>query len=1284
MKVKRVVFPSDQANWCRVRVLLRQLKEHFLREDCDLDKCAQFHQEMYEVNASNPLSEKGGRAPQNCIMYGLFRFLQDTMDAEERSHVVKVTLPFVIDTALQIEKHIPHGGLCMLEQHVGKTVELSRKLVSSILACALLCLFPERVRDKTAKLNFINFTNFFEYLTSSSQQAKLRGILHYFDRLREIGGEIKGSIIFSRQVMNKEDIPSLESWLDCDTELCELVVDQSGSIEKAGCDTLQISFSNSFIGGGVLLHGRAQEEIRFSMCPELLSSLLFTERMLDSEAVLIKGFEQFTQYEGYASSLVYSADHRDQAERDQSGNLQTALCAIDAASYKLGTKERQYREGFLLRDLNKALVGFKLCEERYNTLKASRSVTKLEQSSSEEDYHTAPENASNEVSDNPHLPSSLLSLAVELSEDVLSTAVKQAAALQQNRRMQHSEVGSTDEDKNGNKSFELSDFGQAIDLSSSPIQHHTGPELLGVCLDDFLSDGRRRSSNLSDLASRRSSSSTKYSSEFSSEFEEYYDSFQKQDQRHCTIKEEVGSSSLMEFANLLAEKLLQEGSCAAAHSFQAVQTFNSIPLPTVANKPIPIRAYKGDTQKDLQSVIPEKSASVQESFSPVSHEAMDRVSSNIVDDLVQIASKEVDQFWQESENNNIVERLGAENQPLQSSQQPHYSVEDGQTGHEDLPPEESSPATLVNYANSLAKIILNLALRDLAQRQHDCDVCRERASSVDFDQFAPKIADNLSEDAKTNAEHLDKIFHEDVKHAKLGLILAEKIVHEIMTDLRNDSQSRTKLLEALKTCDNVSKEAFDSSHQSRQKCVAELENYNSLADHLLTSCFEGAKDEITKSFHDTKSRAIDFCEVVDVQHVPEIDHLSLEEEMFNYAQAFTDNIISDACREVNRGWLLKSHSRRSSEPSQKTNSIHAFMNGGLEKRSASPSGRGYHHGFSIKMSRWHSNEEVSRQKRGFQDEMLSSLDELLQRSNPYIPSLELFRSERRGSLYSDQGSSRRSSCSGFRDSLLASFEEELILTSADRNASMSSTSSNKGKKSHNRSSMSLSPRSNHEGAVTNCKHLGKNSRSEAELDGLYLWDEAAPESDAANEKGGSRILLLEETDDGILDRYACCMAGDVVKTAVTLSSEEPFLDASDIPYQLLEDFSNPLATNILSSAVAEAASVVKSKQSQDCKKRMRAIATGNWGCGVLGGDPQLKAMIQWAAASYARAPTLLYFTFSNQQVAQLNQVQSKLRARGWTVGNLMTAVNSFCERTLEQYDRDELPSSDLFQELLRI
>ena len=73
---------------------------------------------------------------------------------------------------------------------------------------------------------------------------------------------------------------------------------------------------------------------------------------------------------------------------------------------------------------------------------------------------------------------------------------------------------------------------------------------------------RRRSSNLSDvgsrrssdLASRRSSSSTRYSSDLSSDFEELYESFQRQEARHrpAAIKEEMptaGPSGLQDFVS---------------------------------------------------------------------------------------------------------------------------------------------------------------------------------------------------------------------------------------------------------------------------------------------------------------------------------------------------------------------------------------------------------------------------------------------------------------------------------------------------------------------------------------------------------------------------------------------------------------------------------------------------------------------------------------------------------------------------------------------------------------
>ena len=47
---------------------------------------------------------------------------------------------------------------------------------------------------------------------------------------------------------------------------------------------------------------------------------------------------------------------------------------------------------------------------------------------------------------------------------------------------------------------------------------------------------------------------------------------------------------------------------------------------------------------------------------------------------------------------------------------------------------------------------------------------------------------------------------------------------------------------------------------------------------------------------------------------------------------------------------------------------------------------------------------------------------------------------------------------------------------------------------------------------------------------------------------------------------------------------------------------------------------------------LRPVATGNWGCGVFGGDPQLKAMIQWAAVSAAGRPKMMYFPFNDKRV----------------------------------------------------
>jgi hypothetical protein len=58
----------------------------------------------------------------------------------------------------------------------------------------------------------------------------------------------------------------------------------------------------------------------------------------------------------------------------------------------------------------------------------------------------------------------------------------------------------------------------------------------------------------------------------------------------------------------------------------------------------------------------------------------------------------------------------------------------------------------------------------------------------------------------------------------------------------------------------------------------------------------------------------------------------------------------------------------------------------------------------------------------------------------------------------------------------------------------------------------------------------------------------------------------------------------------------------------------------------------------------RALATGNWGCGAYGGDPQYKLLLQWLAASYA-GRDLIYFPFGDVRMAELGALTGALSLR---------------------------------------
>ncbi|KAK1293843.1 Poly(ADP-ribose) glycohydrolase 1 [Acorus calamus] len=76
------------------------------------------------------------------------------------------------------------------------------------------------------------------------------------------------------------------------------------------------------------------------------------------------------------------------------------------------------------------------------------------------------------------------------------------------------------------------------------------------------------------------------------------------------------------------------------------------------------------------------------------------------------------------------------------------------------------------------------------------------------------------------------------------------------------------------------------------------------------------------------------------------------------------------------------------------------------------------------------------------------------------------------------------------------------------------------------------------------------------------------------------------------------------------------------------------------------------------------IATGNWGCGAFGGDPELKCMIQWLSASQALRPFVLYYTFGEAALQRLEEVSSWILSHNWTVGDLWSILNEYSSKRL--------------------
>ncbi|KAK2579661.1 hypothetical protein KPH14_011584 [Odynerus spinipes] len=172
------------------------------------------------------------------------------------------------------------------------------------------------------------------------------------------------------------------------------------------------------------------------------------------------------------------------------------------------------------------------------------------------------------------------------------------------------------------------------------------------------------------------------------------------------------------------------------------------------------------------------------------------------------------------------------------------------------------------------------------------------------------------------------------------------------------------------------------------------------------------------------------------------------------------------------------------------------------------------------------------------------------------------------------------------------------------------------------------------------------------------------------------------------DRAVVRFAGSLLKRALSESfagvpvqegEPQPFIDSTDIN----QGHKLALAVRSLSLELARQ----KSRRQQSIPREsssniggLLSVATGNWGCGSrLKGDPQLKLVVQWLAASLAGVPRLIYYTSGNCSLSKLDTISRVLLDRHWSVGDLAAAALKFSLQAIEKRVENK---SNLFEDLI--
>lgn len=265
---------------------------------------------------------------------------------------LEILFPYIANLALQIEAKFPTAKIPFLSQNNNSFTEFTREQIAILIANCLFCTITKSPKYDMKEPHFGGiYTG-----TEASAWEKMKFFFNYFDYIRKNESILTSKITVSRHSIKNFDKLNTEFWCCSKMPLKEVKIDSKGKIEDYE-NALQVDFADPYIGGGVDDTGD-QEQILFVIYPEIHIAFLTCERMLENEAIVISGFQRFSNYSGYGLALKYNGPYSDplKDKKDIKGRIPRHVVGINAT--RIGKFKHEYEEFMLLRELNKAYIGF--------------------------------------------------------------------------------------------------------------------------------------------------------------------------------------------------------------------------------------------------------------------------------------------------------------------------------------------------------------------------------------------------------------------------------------------------------------------------------------------------------------------------------------------------------------------------------------------------------------------------------------------------------------------------------------------------------------------------------------------------------------------------------------------------------------------------------------------------------------------------------------------------------------------------------------------------------------